>query len=161
MFYFQRMGFATTSWVVGETRTIMIRTRVSTNTKNNARARVRSTSAYIAARNRLDRWSWCGYYMYMIHVNGYSLTAFSRTKRLSFFLFLKKKNHHQQINREEICFFLCGAQWGRTAKNRDVSTGPLTLLFTRLLTPLTHSLPSSRERVIRCPKTTWFCPTVR
>ena len=30
------------------------------------------------------------------------------------------------------------AQWGRTAKNRDVSTGPLARPFARLLAPLSH-----------------------
>ena len=73
------------------------------------------------------------------------------------------------------------AQWGRTAKNRDVSIGPLARLFACSLTPLTHLLtphrllcfallislptrslpPSSWENMIRCIKTTWFCPTVR
>ena len=33
------------------------------------------------------------------------------------------------------------AQWGRTAKNRDVSTGPLTRPFVSLLALLTHLLP--------------------
>ena len=33
-----------------------------------------------------------------------------------------------------------GPQWGTTAKNSDVSTGPLACPFARLLTPLTCSL---------------------
>ena len=32
------------------------------------------------------------------------------------------------------------AQWGRTAKNWDVNTGPLARPFARSLAPLTHSL---------------------
>ena len=35
---------------------------------------------------------------------------------------------------------LTDAEWFRTAKNRDVSTGPLTRPFARLLALLTHSL---------------------
>ena len=33
-----------------------------------------------------------------------------------------------------------GAQWDRTVKNRDVSTGPLTHMFVRFLALFTHSL---------------------
>ena len=75
-----------------------------------------------------------------------------------------------------------GAQWGRTAKNWDVSAGPLTRRFarsltslTRLLSPpcllrsrallrslvcfLTHFLARGKVNYV-CPKMTWFCPTV-
>ena len=77
------------------------------------------------------------------------------------------------------------AQWGRTAKNTDVSTGPLARRFTHSLAPLTHPLAPDcwlRSRTLLrslvrsfthlahslargrmnywCLKMTWFCPIV-
>ena len=44
-----------------------------------------------------------------------------------------------------------GAQWGRTAKNWDVSTGPIARPFARSPAPLTHSLASHRLLRLRTP----------
>ena len=61
------------------------------------------------------------------------------------------------------------AQWGRTAKIRDVSTGSLARPFARslalslaLLALLARSLTPELvgKWIIGCPKMTWFCPTV-
>ena len=40
------------------------------------------------------------------------------------------------------------AMWFKTTKNRDVSTGPLTRPFARLLAPLTHSLARSAAFIL-------------
>ena len=67
-------------------------------------------------------------------------------------------------------FQVHSAQWFRTAKNRYVNTGPLACGFARLFARLIHSLapPSSlhlharllqEKCMMRCLKTTWFCPT--
>ena len=62
------------------------------------------------------------------HVFNYSrITATSGTKT--------KRHQHRRRRKEET-----STQWFRTAKNRDVSTGPLARPFARSLAPLTPSL---------------------
>ena len=51
------------------------------------------------------------------------------------------------------------ALWFRIAMNRDVGTGLLARLFTRTAHSLTPELV--KKWMIRCLKTTWFCPTVQ
>ena len=77
------------------------------------------------------------------------------------------------------------AQWGRSAKNWDISTGQFACPFIRSLASLNHSFACSAllalltrsaalicslarsltpelvgKCLIRCVKTNWFCPTV-
>ena len=49
------------------------------------------------------------------------------------------------IKRNRTCSTCTFPQWGRTANNWDISTGPLARPFARSLAPLSHSLPSSWE----------------
>ena len=58
------------------------------------------------------------------------------------------------------CFFLASeerAQWFRSAKNQNVSTGPLACPFARSLAPLTHSLAPPCLLRSRIPLRSFVC----
>ena len=101
------------------------------------------------------------------------------------FIQLRIQAQHSKI-KEKRKEAAASAQWVRTAKNWDVSNGPLARPFALSLAPLTHSLArhcwlrlraplrslvcslahSLTPQLVgkwmtRCLTTTWFCPTVK
>ena len=106
--------------------------------------------------------------IYMIYVNGYSLTAFSRTKRLSSFLFMKKKSPSTNKQRRDLFLPVrCTVGQNNQESGRKYwTTHSSVRSFARTLhcvqsfaCSLTPELVG--KCIIRCPKATWFFPTVR